>query len=495
MSPLVDKWYEDLTPEEKAKTLLLGNDVYAFFHSDPETCIDTQGCESPVTLMQAIEIVNDELITLWFKVEARVTSGDPTKWSGLTKELGSVGSNRRAIFYWDPKREIPSALTHEGMVVAIKAYKDSDYTQLYGEDTISWEFYFFDHSWPDAVIIDQSDFEGTLDGWGSTGYNRFEYKPGYAYKGAYSLNIAGYRTSYGAWRSGIRDASGQWVPNKAQHIHKNIAIGPYSHAFLVVHMTRSGMNARNCVRVHYDDKDYIIRTNIPAGPFQPWRCCAKLWVNDTKTLKISVVTGGDGSYGWDDVRLDDIIVVAFPACPPPGEEQFVNGDFETGDLSGWTVEGQHADGAPAWNVAADSSCFPDGLGLRARMVANPDDPVGPIGCPRIRGSLQQLFPSPIPVECFRDTSVFSVETKWGSDLCNPVPPEVWQVEVLYMDGTSTVVDLTGDPQGVWVSHDLKPVLEPGKKIRGIRFTAVVDRCGGPACGLTEVMVDNCTCKI
>ena len=84
---MVDKWYRDLTPEEKAKTLLLGNDAYAFFHSDPETCIDTQGCASPITAYQAFEIVNDELVPLWFKVEAAITTGDPTKWLDLAKEM------------------------------------------------------------------------------------------------------------------------------------------------------------------------------------------------------------------------------------------------------------------------------------------------------------------------------------------------------------------------------------------------------------------------
>lgn len=489
---MVDKWYKDLTPEEKAKTLLLGNDVHAFLHSDPETCIDTQGCTSPVTLKQGFEIVNDELIPLWFKVFAEMTSGDPTKWTDLTKEFGSVPANGAALFFWTPKREIPASLTHEIMTLTIRAYKDSGYTQLYGEDSITWEFYFFDHSWPDAVIIDEDDFEGTLDGWANTGYSRFEYKTGYAYKGAYSLNIAGYRTSGGAWRSGILDSSGQWVPNKAQYMQKSIAIGPFSHAFVVVHMTKSGENRNNCVRVHYDDKDYIIRTEIPTGTFQPWRCCAKLWVDATKPLRISVVTGRDGSYGWDDVRIDDIIIVAFPGCPPPGE-QFTNGDFETGDLTGWSVEGTHADGTPAWEVAPDAECQPDGLGLRARLAARETDPPGPIGCPRIRGGLSQDFASPIPVECFTDSSVFKVQTKWGTDYCNPVPPEVWQLEILYTDGTSTLVDLSGDPQGVWVSHELKPVLEPGKKVKGIRFTGIVDRCGGPGCGCTEVMVDNCTC--
>jgi hypothetical protein len=129
------------------------------------------------------------------------------------------------------------------------------------------------------------------------------------------------------------------------------------------------------------------------------------------------------------------------------------------------------------------------------MVAKATDPTGPIGCPRITGALTQEFPSPIPAECFTGPSVFKVETKWGTDVCNPISPEVWQVEVLYTDGTSTLVDLSGDPEGAWVSHDLRPVLVPGKEVKGVKFTATVDRCGGPACGLTEVMADNCSCMI
>jgi len=154
------------------------------------------------------------------------------------------------------------------------------------------------------------------------------------------------------------------------------------------------------------------------------------------------------------------------------------------------------DKGPAWEVAADASCPPDGLGYRARLAALPTDPIGPIGCPRITGSLGQDFLSPIIVECFTELSEFAVETKWGTDFpCNPVNPALWQLEVLYTDDTSTIVDLRGDPRGEWVHHDLKPVLEPGKTVKGVKFYGTVDRCGGPGCGLTEVMVDDCSCKI
>lgn len=465
---MVDKWYEDLTPEEKAKTLLLGDDVYAFFHSDPETCVDTQGCMSPVTLRQGFEIVNDELIPLWFKVEAAVTSGDPTKWSDLTKEFGSVAANGRTLFFWTPKREIPSSLTHEAMTLTIRAYKDSGYTQLYGEDTVTWEFYFFDHSWPSAVIIDEDDFEGTLEGWSSAGYNRFEYKTGYAYKGAYSLNIAGYRTSGGAWRSGILDASGQWVPNKAQNIRKSIAIGAYSQAFVVVHMTRSGQNPNNCVRVHYNDKDHIIRTNIPAGPFQPWRCCAKLWVDATKTLRISVVTGADGSYGWDDVRIDDIIIVAFPGCPPAGEEQLTNSGFETGDFTGWDHD--------EYDYAQIGSAYPRSGGYACEL--------------RGSGWIAQDLENPVPAECLTDSSVLGFYA--GNDTVYYFSLTFYfRATLIYDDESTTVVDFEWntipDQQTPYEYVDLKPYVEAGKTLVAIKIERLASQ--------EDVWIDDVSCYV
>jgi len=177
------------------------------------------------------------------------------------------------------------------------------------------------------------------------------------------------------------------------------------------------------------------------------------------------------------------------ACP--SGEQITNGGFETGDFTGWTRDPTDPNHWQVLTSDVRGGAPPEGSYL-AQFKALDTDPTGPIGCPRATGTLQQDSTNTVAYECFVATSTFQVRTKWDTDLCSPVNPAVWKVEVLYTDDTSTTVDLTGDPQNEWVTHNLKTVLESGKTVKGIKFTATVDRCGGPDIGLTEVTIDACT---
>jgi len=175
----------------------------------------------------------------------------------------------------------------------------------------------------------------------------------------------------------------------------------------------------------------------------------------------------------------------------PSGEQIVNGGFETGNFTGWARDPTDPDHWQVLTADARGGAPPEGSYL-AQFKALETDPVGPRGCPRATGTLQQDFANSIPYGCFVATSIFQVKTKWDTDRCHPVSPAVWKVEVLYTDGTSTSLDLSGDARGTWVTHNLKPILEAGKTVKGIKFTATVDRCGGPDIGLTEVAIDGCT---
>lgn len=301
---MTNKWYKDLTPTEKAKTLLIGEDLYAFFHSDPETVIDCQGMSSPITMQHGIEIVNSEDIPLYIRIVATVTTGDPAQWTDLQEDLGSVVANGRALFFWTPNRTIPATLTSETLEVTVQAFKDAGYTNLYGEDSLTWNFTFFDHSWESAVIIDEDDFENTLDGWVNVGYSHFEPHPSNPYKGAYSLRIA--ETGY-TWTGEI-DSSGQMVPVKSKYGRKSFTIGDYSKAFIVFHYTRNDAEANTALRVHYDTKDYIIRTGMPQGSTQVWRCAIPIPVNATTEIRISVTVV---QAIIKNAYLDDFITVAF----------------------------------------------------------------------------------------------------------------------------------------------------------------------------------------
>jgi hypothetical protein len=176
-------------------------------------------------------------------------------------------------------------------------------------------------------------------------------------------------------------------------------------------------------------------------------------------------------------------VRAAAVCPEG--EQFTNGSFGTGDWTGWT---RNPTDPNHWTLL--------GGGLPAALFqALLTDPIGPIHCPRATGTLEQDFANVIPTSCFVAAAVFHVETYWTTDICNPVSPALWQVEVLYTDGTSTILDLTGDPVSTWVTHDLKAILQAGKTVKGIRFTATVDACGGTGIGKTEVEAAACTCSM
>jgi hypothetical protein len=109
---------------------------------------------------------------------------------------------------------------------------------------------------------------------------------------------------------------------------------------------------------------------------------------------------------------------------------------------------------------------------------------GPYGS-EITGTLQQIFANNVPVACFKASSVFQVAVLLHG-ACNPY--YIGKVEVLYTDGTSTEVDLSGLEIGVWHVIDLKNVLVAGKVVKGIKFT-----CTRAYDSVWSV--DSCTCVI
>lgn len=304
---MVNKAYGKLTVSEKTKDVILDSGVYAFFHDEPETAIDTQGISSPVTIPQKVELVNNESFTLYFRAVLFITNGDPTKWGNIDAQLGSVSAANIALKTWNLTREIPDDLTVELATIKIYAYTDAAYTQFYGSDSVDWTFYFFDHSHPAAIIIDEDDFEGSLEGWTNGGYNTVNYKPTCPYKGAQSMIIGQIGYSPQTWEY---DASGFPVPKKSYKVYKNFTVGNYPYAFIVVHYTRNGTFADPALRIHFDTKDYIIKTNMPLATCETWRCACPIPTNKTTTIKLSVSTQNQ-MIGV--AALDDIIVLAFPS--------------------------------------------------------------------------------------------------------------------------------------------------------------------------------------
>jgi hypothetical protein len=164
-------------------------------------------------------------------------------------------------------------------------------------------------------------------------------------------------------------------------------------------------------------------------------------------------------------RLVGLISVGAKPCP--SGEQIVNGGFETGDLTGWTTDYFEVD----WSVPYE--------GFYHAWLPRTYSPTP------ITGHLEQIFTNAIPVGCFKASSLFQVAVLLHG-AC--VPYYIGQVEVLYTDGTSTIVDLSGLELGVWHVIDLKSVLEPGKVVKGIKFTCTQAYDSAWS-------VDACTCMI
>lgn len=196
------------------------------------------------------------------------------------------------------------------------------------------------------------------------------------------------------------------------------------------------------------------------------------------------------------IGLRTIPSIGAKGCP--SGEQVVNGGFETGDFTGWTKTGN----ANRWEVgtvgtdfglvvgACSSPVTPEEGSYMAFFHSISTDPMPP---KTITGTLQQLFATPIPVACFTDASFFSIQTNWQGSGCPPEGLVVWQIEILYTDGTSTIVDISGDPPCSWEDHDLKSVLETGKTVKGIKITATIFGWAFPR-PYTEVYIDACTLK-
>jgi len=165
-------------------------------------------------------------------------------------------------------------------------------------------------------------------------------------------------------------------------------------------------------------------------------------------------------------------------CPTAGEEQFTNRGFEEGvDLPGWTQ-------SAGWMADTGYVTAPPTEGVYHACYPA----VGYEPTPGVPDTLEQLFATPIPVACFKATSLFSVDTAKANNPWTLEDPLTWQVEVLYTDDTSTILDLLADADRTYVTHNLKDILTSGKKVKGVRVTVLIGNAVG-------VSVDNFMCKI
>jgi len=297
----MQKRYEDLTPQEKG-SLLISSDVYAFLGTDPKVAVDYCGFSGTIDLPMYFDIKNASTLSLFFKIEGTVLSGDVTKWSELSSTFPAISANSSSSLKFVPKREVPSAYLEETLRLSVKAFKDSDYTELFGEDYVDYTFYFFDHT--QGTIIHFGDFETGTDGWtGNVTISRTKSK---AYTGAYS--IMAYKTDYDGCEY---DSSGAKIPKKSFYLQQTFDLSGYSKVFFILHPTywnRPTVNpAPNVFRIWTSNEDYIFRLDMPKNSYSPRRIATYITPGSSVTIHWIGGFNSNNTYHY----VDSIILVGF----------------------------------------------------------------------------------------------------------------------------------------------------------------------------------------
>lgn len=137
-------------------------------------------------------------------------------------------------------------------------------------------------------------------------------------------------------------------------------------------------------------------------------------------------------------------------------EQIINGGFETGDKTGWTGDAVIA-------TSADSEVYPHSGSYMAKGYAWEDR------------YLEQTLQSPVP-----QGSVTSFDF-WYAGAYYPCPAQgtIIRARIKYTDLTETVVshETTQSEDKTWIKIDLKPSVESGKTISGIKIEIVDNNTG------------------
>jgi len=131
------------------------------YHLNPNIYIDYKDLTDPFTIEIPISITNSETITLYFRV---MLVNPPTDYTEHDVQLGAVNAGASAYKTWTITRTLPTSKTTDNLIARLMAYRDSDYTDLYGYKDLSLNFYLFNRD--DGTLIDSDTFDsGSNEGW------------------------------------------------------------------------------------------------------------------------------------------------------------------------------------------------------------------------------------------------------------------------------------------------------------------------------------------
>jgi hypothetical protein len=140
--------------------------------------------------------------------------------------------------------------------------------------------------------------------------------------------------------------------------------------------------------------------------------------------------------------------------PCPSGEQIVNGGFETGDFTGWTVIDTPVIRDATWATPYEGNYCAE------------------LADTGVFGGVAQTFLESIPSTCFKDTSVFEVHLRGNREFSPPKGSKA-NIYIVYTDDSETQITWEASGAFVWEAVDLKNYVEAGKTVKGIRIYPVV----------------------
>jgi hypothetical protein len=190
---------------------------------------------------------------------------------------------------------------------------------------------------------------------------------------------------------------------------------------------------------HLQAMTHTLNAIIPDDVFDVWAVVdVNIYVDVEEENPTYLIVLGTGT--------DELILYLETGCPEA--EQVVNGEFETGDFTGWTT-----------TLAPIIKTIYGGLGPYHGTYFVYFDP----GC-----AVAQDFATPIPVSCF-DPEGTNLDLAWfGYYHSCSMEGTTIKVRLTYTDDTYTDVESAETTIMDWALLDLKPFLVAGKTLKSIK---------------------------
>jgi len=182
---------------------------YSTDYPDYYICINDLK-DDPLQMYIQLVIQNQEASGYYFRIEQYETP--PAGWTIYPYDIGYIATDGTLTFtyseiYRSKPTSIPAGELNETINLALKAYYDASYTNLYSQDNFTVSYHLIDRASPAWTVIEHNNFDDqTTQGWSGNGisvsteyYRSFRYSlRSYSSEAKFqkTFSLAGYTEVY-----------------------------------------------------------------------------------------------------------------------------------------------------------------------------------------------------------------------------------------------------------------------------------------------------------